>query len=91
MELWEMNRVEKLGDGTSFHVLGYPKDAEYINGLHDWVKTSEDGFSKEPAYWNEKQLWVRANYAELRKKFVETGGKAKTMEELGFDFEKRQT
>ena len=90
MGLWEMNRVEKLGDGTNFHVLGYPKDAEYINGLHDWVKTSEDGFSKEPAHWDEKQLWVRENYAELRKKFVETGGKAKTMEELGFDFEKRQ-
>jgi cation diffusion facilitator CzcD-associated flavoprotein CzcO len=89
MESWEERRVIELGDGTSFHVLGYPKDAEYINNLHDWVQSSEDGFAKEPAYWGEEQLWVRENYAEIRKKFVETGGRAKTMKELGFEYAKR--
>jgi cation diffusion facilitator CzcD-associated flavoprotein CzcO len=90
MELWEEKRVEELGDGTSFHVLGYPKDAEYINTLHDWVKSAEDGFAKEPAYWGEEQLWVRENYVEMRTKFLETGGKATTMSELGFGYEKRE-
>lgn len=84
MELWEKYRVEELGDGTSFHVLGYPKDAELINGLHDWVKTADGGFAKEPAYWDEKQLRIREMCVEIRRKFIETGGKAKTLEELGF-------
>ena len=90
MELWEQKRVEELGDGTAFHVLGYPKDAEYINNLHNWAKTAEGGFtnSKEPTYWNKEQLSVRENYVEVRKKFVETGGTAKTMADLGFEYEK---
>ncbi|TAQ86442.1 hypothetical protein B7494_g5248 [Chlorociboria aeruginascens] len=86
MELWEKKRIEEAGDGTSFHVLGYPKDAEYINGLHHWVKSSTVGSGKEPAFWGEKKLWMRERYAEIRKKFVETGGHATSMEELGFYF-----
>lgn len=87
MELWEQKKVEELGDGTAFHVLGYPRDAEYINNLHDWAKTAEGGFAKEPPYWGQEQLWVRENYVEMRKKFVDTGGTAKTMSELGFEYE----
>jgi len=85
MEKWEKKRVEDAGEGKGFHVMGYPKDAEYINGLHDWVKTS--GFKKEPAFWSSEQIWLRVNYGDVRKKFVETGGHAKTIEELGFKFE----
>ena len=89
MESWEEKRVAELGDGTPFHVLGYPHDAEYINDLHDFVNRSEDGFAKEPAFWGEEQLWVRESYVEIRKKFIETGGKAKTIAELGFEYERR--
>ncbi|APA13535.1 hypothetical protein SS1G_07828 [Sclerotinia sclerotiorum 1980 UF-70] len=89
MNLWEQEREKEHGNGTSFHIFGYPHDAEYINGLHDWVKGSEDGFSKEPAYCDEKTLWIRKVYGDIRKKFIEDGEKAKTMEELGYDFEKR--
>jgi len=85
MEHLEKEQVEQLGDGTSFHVLGYPKDAEYINSLHDWVKTASDGFAKEPVYWDGRQREIREIYSDLRKKFVETGGKARTLEELGFE------
>jgi cation diffusion facilitator CzcD-associated flavoprotein CzcO len=89
MESWEEKRVEKLGDGAPFHVLSYPQDAEYINKLHDWVMNSKDGVAKEPPHWDETRLWVRENYVEIRKKFIETGSKAKSMEELGFKFENR--
>jgi hypothetical protein len=89
MKTWEKKRVEQTGNGTSYHVLGYPYDADYLNYLYDWVKTAGDGFTKEPAYWGKKQKWVRDVFAQIRKKFVETGGQANTMEELGFDFEKR--
>jgi len=88
MELWEKRRVEERGDGTSFHVLVFPEDAEYLNGLHDWVKTAEGGFSKEPAFWGAKNMRIREGYVEVRKKFVEGGSVATTYEELGFDFDK---
>jgi cation diffusion facilitator CzcD-associated flavoprotein CzcO len=84
METWEKKRVEEAGDGKSFHVLGYPQDADYMNGLHDWVKPS--GFKKEPTFWGPEELWYRGIYVDVRKKFVETGGIAKTKEELGFKF-----
>jgi len=85
MQTWEKKRVEEAGEGTNFHVFGYPKDAEYINGFHDWVKLS--GFKKEPTYWGPEQLWCREIYADVRKKWVETGSIAKSMEELGFKFD----
>ncbi|TVY58553.1 Thiol-specific monooxygenase [Lachnellula cervina] len=85
MQTWERKRVEETGEGTNFHVFGYPQDAEYINGLHDWVKLS--GFKKEPTYWGPKQLWCREIYAAVRDKWVKTGGTARSMEELGFKFD----
>jgi cation diffusion facilitator CzcD-associated flavoprotein CzcO len=87
MVAWEKKKVEELGDNTNFHVLGYPKDADYINELHDWAGSAEDGFAKEPPYWDEKQRQTRAVFADIRKKFVESGGKAKTIKELGAEFE----
>ncbi|KAG4030158.1 hypothetical protein MFRU_013g01810 [Monilinia fructicola] len=90
MNAWEEERVKEHGNGTSFHIFGYPHDAEYINGLHDWVKGAEGGFSKEPTYWDEKKLWIRRLYADIRNSFIADGEKATTMEELGYDYEKRE-
>lgn len=87
MEAWEKKRVAELGDTTNFHVLGFPRDADYINELHDWAESAEDGFAKEPPYWGEKQRQTRAVFADIRNFFVESGGKAKTMKELGGEFE----
>ncbi|CZR56739.1 related to flavin-containing monooxygenase [Phialocephala subalpina] len=89
MENWEKSRVEELGEGTAFHVYGYPKDADYINYLHDWVMTADNGFSKEPPFWDEKMRWLRSIYIDVKGKFYETGGKAKTLAELGFEFDNR--
>ncbi|KAM3084331.1 monooxygenase [Clarireedia jacksonii] len=87
MYSWERDRVKECGEGRSFHVLGYPKDAEYLNELHDWVKGAEGGFNKEPAYWGAEQKWVRSICSEIRRKFHEDGEKAKTLKELGFVYE----
>lgn len=89
MEAWEANRVKVLGDGTGFNVYGYPNDANYINFLHDWVMTADGEVTKEPPFWDEKDRWVREIYSEIKRKFTEEGGKATSMEELGFVFEDR--
>jgi hypothetical protein len=86
----EEDELSEMGEGRTFHVFGYPRDANYLNGLHDWVKTASDGFAKKPAMWNETHRWEREIFAEVRKKFVETGQKAKEIEELGFRFEDRK-
>lgn len=85
----EDDELKETGEGTEFHIFGYPKDAQYLNGLHGWVKTASDGFAKEPASWDETHMWEREIFAELRKRFVETGSKARHNEELGFRFEDR--
>ncbi|KAL2062621.1 hypothetical protein VTL71DRAFT_5693 [Oculimacula yallundae] len=89
MEAWEKSKVGELGDGTAFHVLGFPKDAAYINYLHDWVKEANNGFSKEPPFWDERLCWLRDIYVEIKNRFAETGMKATSLEELGFDFDTR--
>lgn len=88
MEEAEQKLIEERGDGVNYHVLGYPKDVEYIIGLHDWVKTANDPNGKQPPSWGHMEMSMRERYVEIRKKFVETGGIAKTTEELGFDFSK---
>lgn len=36
MEAWEDEVKREMGDGREFHVLKFPRDAGYINILHDW-------------------------------------------------------
>ncbi|KAL3422934.1 Thiol-specific monooxygenase 4 [Phlyctema vagabunda] len=87
MEKWEQETLREMGDGKQFHAFGCPKDGRYINELHEWTKTSVDGFAKEPPYWATKEWGIREKYVEIRQKFVESDGKAKSLAELGFDFE----
>lgn len=82
----ENDYVTEHGDGRDFHVLGYPRDIQYLINLHDWVRTASDSFRKEPAYWGAKELWLRERMVELRKKFVETGAQAKSLKDLGFEY-----
>jgi len=87
MDAWEKRTVNERGEGTSFQVLGYPADANYINEMHDWAALSENQSGKKPPRWGEKEFWVRKQYLEILKAFVDNGGTATTMEELGYDFE----
>lgn len=90
MELDERKKVEELGDGKAFHVLGYPRDAEYINGLHNWSESARQGApsSKKPPFWDERDRWERQICPSVLLKFIETGGKVRTLEELGWSYEK---
>ena len=41
MEGWERATLEETGGGRNFHVLKFPKDADYIDMLHDWAMTTD--------------------------------------------------
>ena len=43
MEEWEAETLRETGGGRGFHVLKFPKDADYINMLHDWAVSAEQG------------------------------------------------
>ena len=43
---WERSTFQETGGGRSFHVLKFPKDADYINMLHDWAMSVEQDAGK---------------------------------------------
>ncbi|KAF2754790.1 flavin-containing monooxygenase family protein [Pseudovirgaria hyperparasitica] len=97
MKRWEEAVRSKQGDGGEFHVLHFPKDAEYINILHDWSAKAEsraglenDGAGKIPPRWNEWEKWCRPRFPEMRKAFGAQGDKRRnitTLDQIGFHFE----
>lgn len=92
---WEEERTGR--EGGKFHVLGYPRDAEYINMLCDWAAGAEKreglengGRGKVARRWGERECWMRERFPGIRRAFVERGEERKrvrTVEELGFVFE----
>lgn len=98
MKAWEDSLVAEKGDGTSFHLLPFPLDANYLNMLYDWAAKAEvchgllnDGKGKKGTYWGEREKWLRSQFPKIRQSFVEKGEerhKFKSVAELGYDFEK---
>ncbi|QDS67622.1 hypothetical protein FKW77_004241 [Venturia effusa] len=98
MEAWEAAAITEQGDGADFHTLKFPKDAEYINYMHDWAAKAElreglenGGQGKLSRRWGPWEYWARENFPAIRKAFIAKGDDRKnvtTLEEIGFDFEK---
>lgn len=93
MKSWEDEVVAEMGTGKSFHVLKFPRDADYINMLHDWA-VSVDGesraFGKQPPHWDEKQYWTRQRFPAIKKAFQECGEGRHTkrsLEDVGYSFD----
>ncbi|CAK4012685.1 flavin-dependent monooxygenase [Lecanosticta acicola] len=95
---WEREVVAEMGDGKGFHVLQFPKDAEYINLLHDWAGSADervlqDGLEvgKTPPYWSEREHWMRERFAAIKKAFQEFGEERhhkRTLDDVGYSFDK---
>jgi hypothetical protein len=77
-------------------VLKFPKDAEFINEMHDWALSAEGedegegGVGKKPPYWGEKEFWTRERFPAIKKAFQGFGEgrhEIRTLGEVGFDFE----
>ena len=92
-----------MGKGREFHVLKFPKDADYINMLHDWameadgvpsgaknVWESENNIGKKPPYWGEKEYWTRERFPAIKQAFQACGEErhgVRSLAEVGFDFD----
>jgi len=92
MEEWEKREVEEKGAGRGFHVLKFPKDAEFINMMHDWAAGAEDegAVGKKPPRWGEKEFWTRERFPAIKKAFQGLGEgrhEVRSLGEVGFDFE----
>ncbi|PNS20556.1 Thiol-specific monooxygenase [Sphaceloma murrayae] len=96
MTTWEQRQIEESGDGKGFHLLKFPKDAEYINMMSDWAMTAVDAEQgRRPPRWGQREFWLRERFAEIRKQYGELGERrweVKSVGEMGFDFDawKRQ-
>ena len=94
MKAWEDNLLKETNGGErDFHLLLFPKDANYINAMYDWSMSASDAKTKgkQPPHWGEKEYWMREKFPEIKKAFQDLGEdrrQVRTLEELGFDFEK---
>ena len=89
---WEKRVVGKHGNSSRFHEMAFPIDLEYQSALHDWGLSSlRPEHGKVPYRWSKKQEWIRERFPEIKKAFAERGEgrhKVRTIEELGFNYEK---
>ncbi|KAK4553282.1 monooxygenase [Recurvomyces mirabilis] len=52
MRQWELEWARSNGDGRMFHVLKFPKDADYIDMLHDWASSADvEGRTQQSAIY----------------------------------------
>ncbi|KAI4938893.1 uncharacterized protein J4E92_000174 [Alternaria infectoria] len=100
MRDWEKSIEEEMGAGRNFHLLPFPKDANYINAMSKWALSAEckEGLEnndrgKVPPIWGEWEYWCRENFPKIRQAFGKMGEKRRDIrdvKELGFDFEEYQ-
>jgi len=83
MRRWEEEEAER--QGAKFHVWPEGGDARYINSVHDLISRSGTP-GKEPPYWSPELVWQRQIYAKAKLKFELDGRRAKSLEELGFEY-----
>jgi cation diffusion facilitator CzcD-associated flavoprotein CzcO len=89
MQAWERSVIEERGDGSDFHVLKFPKDAEYINELCDWVASADEEQGKTAKRWEGYEYWARENFPAIRKAFVGKGEDRKdvtALAQVGFEY-----
>ena len=98
MESWERKKIEEQGSGKDFHLLKFPKDAEAINDFYSWAASARKGpglenkgLGKLGMFWDERLFWMRRNFVAIKEAYAKMGRerfRIRTIEELGFDFEK---
>jgi thioredoxin reductase len=98
MRAWEKKLLGERGDGKAMHILNFPEDADYLNMLYDWAASAtprqgleSDGIGLLGTRWDDKRRWMRSQIPATKRTYAERGEErffVRTVEELGFDFEK---
>ena len=92
MNRWEEHEIDKSGSGKLFHVFPFPKDFDYHNAMVNWaLEATESVHGKMPPKWSDKETWQRERFPLIKKAFEEQGENrhcVKSVEELGFDYDK---
>ncbi|CAG8287018.1 unnamed protein product [Penicillium salamii] len=98
MERWIAEWTASRGEGRGFNTLAFPLDADYINHLHGLSSDAarkegleNGGQGKRSPFWGEKERWTRARFPLIKEASRALGNRradVKTLEQLGFDFEK---
>ncbi|RMZ68042.1 flavin dependent monooxygenase [Pyrenophora seminiperda CCB06] len=99
MKQWDADTQAEMGAGRNFHLLPFPKDANYINEMSAWAMEAgrkegleREGRGKVPPVWGQWEFRCRERFPEIRRAFGERGEERKGIRdvgELGFDFGKR--
>lgn len=93
---WEKEFEAVNGPGKAFHLLPFPKDANYLNKLYDWASSASPrpglpnyGKGKLGVHWGEKERWLRERLPSIKSAFLarEDRHHIRRIEELGFDFD----
>ncbi|EAW14768.1 putative flavin dependent monooxygenase [Aspergillus clavatus NRRL 1] len=97
MKAWEDFTLAEKGDGTAFHLMHFPLDAEYINFLYNWATKAKprqglvnSGQGKQGNLWGGKERWMRQMFPEIRRKFIAKGEDCHnitSLAQLGYDYE----
>ncbi|KAE8150097.1 hypothetical protein BDV25DRAFT_117493 [Aspergillus avenaceus] len=97
MKAWEEATAAKKGNGTSFHLMHFPLDANYMNFLYEWATKAKpreglinDGNGKQCNYWGEREKQMRQLFPEIRRTFISKGEERrniKSLKQLGYDFD----
>ena len=90
MYKWENTLVATNGTGKGFHTLGFPRDFDYMNYLHDLAAQTAQNIGRMPPRWNAKEAWARERVPAIKHAFAEKGEerhRIRTMEQLGYDYE----
>ena len=100
MREWEEQTIRCNGEGRKFHVLPFPLDATTLNNLYKWAASAKKldelengGCGKMGKFWNEREVWMRSKFPEIKRAYAERGEarlRITTVEELGFDYDRRR-
>ncbi|CAO2647325.1 Nn.00g082470.m01.CDS01 [Neocucurbitaria sp. VM-36] len=97
MSTWETTVLAQTPNPRNFHLLPFPRDAEYINQMSAWALRAErreglvnEGQGKIPPVWGEWEFWCRERFPAIRRAFGALGERkagVRSVEELGgFDY-----
>lgn len=93
-DMHDRENQRQMDEGQNSHNLGFPKDVNYLNLLHDWSMNAKKrsglangGVGKIPPYWDSEAAWVREQFPLIKIASRKLGDKKhdiKTLAELGF-------